>query len=451
MVAAWKPNFDAFSHTRIALYPKERDFLLSDKYVRAFVAGRGSGKSTVGALDIIARSQPGGLYLVIAPTYTILGDVTMRSFIDIAMKLGVWDPKQFWVTPRPKCRLRNGAEFLFRSAEDPESLRGGDKAGAWCDELQNSDEDALRIIEPALRQWGKRGFLTGTFTPGAPDHWTSRTFINPVNPHDVACFRASMRENIFLDPSVYQSLLESWAASPLRIRRELEGECLFIDGAEWDQSYFDNVGFDSWPMTDKGIRVVVLDPSKGRGDKESDYSAFAMLWFVDGGTIFVDADLRNDRGDPEICQTGVEIFKQFNPHYFAIENESHQNDHLIRDMHKIADEQGLLMPICECNSQIIPGAKTKVDKKSRIRGLAGYISGRWFRYRNNSPGARLLRDQLMGFPTGEHDDGPDALAHGIYLLQKVTRGFVTPPRSYGVTCMGQINAPWRDAPREIAA
>ena len=34
---------------------------------------------------------------------------------------------------------------------------------------------------------------------------------------------------------------------------------------------------------------------------------------------------------------------------------------------------------------------------------------RELRFKADSPGCRLLVDQLMDFPLAEHDDGPDAL------------------------------------------
>ena len=439
---------NAAGQMTINLSPKQTEFVTSTKPIRALRAGRGFGKSSVGAIDMMLRSKPGGLYMVVAPTYGVLQDTTMRSFKEAAELLGVWDDKGFRTQPHPSLKGKNGAEYLFRSADTPGSLRGGDKAGVWFDEMQESDEEAFRIIEPALRQWGKRGWISATFTPGSPDHWTSRIFINGQNP-DVHCIQASLKDNIFISQEIYEGLLRSWAASPMRIRRELEGECVYLEGAEWLPEYFDNVGFDQWPLvtdaSDEGIRVVSLDPSKGKGDKEGDYSAFVLSWFHKG-TIYVDADMRNDRGDIEITQTGVKIFSEFKPHYFVIENESGQNDHLIRDMHRIADSMGLIMPITPMDSRVFSPrntghGQTKMDKKSRIRQLAGYISERWFRYRNHSPGSKILVEQLMAFPLSAHDDAPDALAYAVAMLQKATTGQVRTPSGYGLTEMGKIIQP----------
>jgi hypothetical protein len=46
---------------------------------------------------------------------------------------------------------------------------------------------------------------------------------------------------------------------------------------------------------------------------------------------------------------------------------------------------------------------------SHIRRLSQYVINRELRFKADSPGCRLLVDQLMDFPLADHDDGPDAL------------------------------------------
>jgi predicted phage terminase large subunit-like protein len=295
------------------------------------------------------------------------------------------------------------------------------------DEVQDTKEEAYTILQGRLRQHGKRGWLSATFTPGSPDHWTSRELINSDNP-DVACFRASLKENTFLDPDFYEGLLRSYAASPMRIRRELEGECVFLEGAEWDPSYFENCWFDEWPDVGRGgIKVLSLDSSKGKGGKTGDYSAFVKTLWVNG-LLYMDADMRNDRDSNVISQTGVEMFLEWQPHYFVVEEEMGQ-DLLIADMHRIADERGIVMPLT-------PMGTDKINKEVRIRRLTPYISRRQLRFKSGSPGAKLLVEQLMAFPLGEHDDGPDSAEYGVRMLVKATTGMVYPPRGVFRTPLG---------------
>ena len=46
---------------------------------------------------------------------------------------------------------------------------------------------------------------------------------------------------------------------------------------------------------------------------------------------------------------------------------------------------------------------------------------RELRFRADSPGCRLLVDQLMDFPIADHDDGPDALEMCMRLPVDVKR------------------------------
>ncbi len=412
----------------VKVYPKQASFIASTKAIRGFVGGIGSGKSRAGAIDLCLKSQPHSLYMVAAPSYKMLDRATFRTFVEVATQFGIWDDNAYRVQER-RAVGRNGAEYLFCSCDDPNSLRGPNASGVWMDEVQDAKQEAFTILQGRLREHGKRGWLSATFTPGSPDHWTSNDIINTSNP-DVECFHASLKENTFLDPAFYEGLLRSYAASPLRIKRELEGQCVFLEGAEWLAEYFENCDFDEWPDPGRGgIKVLSLDSSKGKGGKTGDYSAFVKtLWVND--LLYLDADMRNDRDANVISSTGVELYCAWQPHYFVVEEEMGQ-DLLIADMHRIADERGILMPIT-------PMGTDKINKEVRIRRWTPYISRRQLRFKSNSPGAKLLKEQFRSFPLGEHDDGPDAGEYGLRMLVKATTGQVYAPRACGLTQMGSI-------------
>ena len=384
---------------RLGLYPKQRDFIIDNHRVKALTGGVGSGKSEAGARNLILRSKPKSLYMVAAPSYKMLDRATFRTFVSVATKMGVWPGEQGYYKQERRAECKNGAEYLFCSCDDPDSLRGPNASGVWMDEVQNTSEEAFAILQGRLREHGVSGWITATFTPGSPDHWTSKEFINSPNP-DVAFFRAGLGENVFLESKFYEDMLRAYAASPLRIRRELEGECVYLEGAEWDPAYFEDCWFDEWPDAGRyGIKVIALDSSKGKGGKTGDYSAFVKVLFVDG-LLYVDADMRNDRDASVIAQVGVEMYREWQPHYFVVEEEMGQ-DLLIADMHRIADEEKMVMAIT-------PMGTDKIQKEVRIRRLTPYISRRQFRFKSNSPGAKMLVEQFMAFPRGTHDDAPDA-------------------------------------------
>ena len=77
--------------------------------------------------------------------------------------------------------------------------------------------------------------------------------------------------------------------------REKQGSPLSPDACEWPADYFDeHVWFDRWP-SDLRLKVMVLDPSKGRDSRRGDYSAFVLLGVDRDGVLYVDADLAHAR------------------------------------------------------------------------------------------------------------------------------------------------------------
>lgn len=442
----------ASAQQSVLAYPKQRAFITENAYSVAFTAGIASGKTRGGAIRLLLKSEPNCNYMVASPTYKMLDRATFPMFKEVAQSFGLWksDKACYNVTKRV-AELENGASYMFCSAEDPDSLRGPNARGVWGDEMQDAKEDAYHILLGRLRQHGKRGWSQWTFTPGSPDHWTSERFIKactvdkamPIdtpfgratikykaNPEgDGVFFRASTKENTFLEPAFYASLLRDYAASPMRIRRELEGECVYMEGAEWSAEYFDGLMFNEWPaMRQGGIRVVSLDSSLGKEGKGDDYAAYVKCLWQDG-IMYLDADMRKRQDSSVICQNGVQIYKDFNPHFFVVEEELGMNL-LIAEMHKIADEQKILMAITPMNTD-------KVNKLVRIRRLTPYISRKQFRFKANSPGAKLLLDQLMAFPLGEFDDGPDSLEYNVRCLVMATTGKILSPRIASYNAMQQ--------------
>ena len=71
-------------------------------------------------------------------------------------------------------------------------------------------------------------------------------------------------------------------------------------------------------------------------------------------------------------------------------------------------------------SHTVPAAiHNSANKLLRIRRLGPYLSQRRLRFLASSPSSHLLVDQLRDFPTGAHDDGPDALEMALRLAEDV--------------------------------
>ena len=76
---------------KVELYPRQWDFMATSDRLAAFVGGIGSGKTYVGAVrSLLFAIEQGGLGMVVAPTYPMLRDATLRTLIDIAdLSLGI--------------------------------------------------------------------------------------------------------------------------------------------------------------------------------------------------------------------------------------------------------------------------------------------------------------------------------------------------------------------------
>ena len=104
---------------------------------RALVGGIGSGKTMAGAWDAILQMtgwNPGMAGMVVAPTYPMLRDSTKRTFFEVLPPELI---KSFNKT-EGHLVLTNGSEAFFRSAEDPDRLRGPNLAWVWLDEGQEA-------------------------------------------------------------------------------------------------------------------------------------------------------------------------------------------------------------------------------------------------------------------------------------------------------------------------
>jgi len=109
----------------------------------------------------------------------------------------------------------------------------------------------------------------------------------------------------------------------------------------------------------------------------------------------------------------LEINSQFRPDCLAIEVNQFQQL-LTDDINNRAQERHILLPLYTLDN--------RVNKYVRIRRLTPYLTRGMLRFKGDSPGARLLVEQLRDFPNGDHDDGPDALEMAIRMASEFLGG-----------------------------
>ena len=186
------------------------------------------------------------------------------------------------------------------------------------------------------------------------------------------------------------------------------------DTGEFPMSWVENKWFDNWPTDESTIlKILILDPSKGKADRDGDYQAYIKLAIDRHDQLFVQADMQR-RPIDQMVSDGVDIYKGFKPTAFGIEGNAWQ-DLLKPDFEGEFKRQNVLTPV-------IYTINNSVNKEVRIRRLGGYLSQDRIRFKRDCPGTALLIDQLLDFPKGKHDDGPDALEMAIRLASDITIG-----------------------------
>ena len=225
--------------------------------------------------------------------------------------------------------------------------------------------------------------------------------------------RAEMdRGAVVLWPSrepLYDLMLMRESKGRRAFDREKMAKLAGAEENEWPDEYFsENIYFDDWPGTWK-VRVMALDPSKGKDARRSDYSAYVMLQVGSDGVLYVDADLAR-RPTPTMIADGVELHRKFDPDGFGVEANAWQ-DLLCTEFERAFAAESALA--------VAPHAITNnTSKQVRIRRLGPLLSQGRIKFKSGSPGSRLLVNQLRDFPDiHSHDDGPDALEMALRLAR----------------------------------
>jgi len=398
------------------LHQAQYRFHHSPARYRGFVGGRGAGKSWIGAYDLAKRALSpegrGRLFLVAAPTYPMLADSSLRTMIEVLKLLGAYDLDSIKRQP-PAITLPNGSEILFRSADDPERLRGPNLSGVWLDEASLMHADAYGVAIATLRERGEPGWLSATFTPKGLGHWTYETFA--TGKPETELIRAKTRENPFLD-SAFVSSLESQYSDRTALQ-ELEGEFVDQEGAEWPAEHFGpHIWWEGdWPQI--ANRIIAVDPSKGRDSRQGDYSAIIRMGRAVDGTLFCDCDMVRCNTET-LVDLILERHREFNSEIVAIEANQFQELIAVQLMEK-ARGRGLPVP---CRTII-----NNVNKQVRIRRLGPYLAQKSIRFRAGNPASKIVVEQLRDFPSATHDDGPDAMEMALRVMIDLYNSRSAPP------------------------
>ena len=229
--------------------PSQSKFHASPARFKGFSGPIGSGKSQALCQEAIRLSyiNPGRQGLIGAPTYPMLRDATLTSFLEVLASNKI--RHELNKSESVLVMKDTGSRIYFRAVDDFERLRGTNLAWFGLDELTYTAEEAWLRLEGRLRDpRASRLCGFGVWTPKGFD-WVYRRFVrNRVAGYDVVLAKPFENSHVLNTvPDFYERLRGSYDA------RFFEQEAL---GAYLNvQAGVVYHGFHR----DRNIRIVAID------------------------------------------------------------------------------------------------------------------------------------------------------------------------------------------------
>ena len=251
------------------------------------------------------------------------------------------------------------------------------------------------------------------------------------------CFKALSDEGEALWPQRYD--VEALEAT--RRDYELAGEPWIWHGlyqqdpataaelCEWPAHYWKDPFFYTGPPPPKPVlRLMTLDPSKGRAARKGDFAALLYGVVDTAGVLWIDDPKLLRIPIPELEDTAVEMIKLHKPDEFGIEANGFQ-ELICQNIYAKAPAHTNIRPYVNTRAEALASLRRGKKPGDSVSGkgkeveirmtLSPLLSRHQLRIRD-TPQGRILGQQLRDFPLASHDDGPDALT----LMVRLWRGLV---------------------------
>jgi predicted phage terminase large subunit-like protein len=376
----------------IQLHPMQSAFLRSKALFRCFCGGIGSGKTWCGSYDLIRKAKAGRLYLCVAPSYQMLQDSTFRIFIQVAEQLGVLDRRDVRRGAPPSIKIKTGAEILFRSADNPDSLRGPNLSGVWLDEGSLMSMDAFTVCVGRLREAGEMGWLTVTSTPKGKSNWMYDVFNS--GRENTELIRCRTADNPFLAES-FAATVQGQYTSHLALQ-ELEGQFVDAEGSLFKRTWFAITTAPAEIIS--RTRAWDLAATKKDANKDPDWSAGVLLGKDKDGTAYI-MDVKRLRDTPQKVEQAVRQTAELDGRAVAVWMEQEGGS-----SGKIAIDHFARRVLNGFNFRAERSTGPKAVRAQPLaaaaeHGLVKLVEGHW---------NKDFLDELELFPYGSHDDQVDA-------------------------------------------
>mgnify|MGYP001546794156 CR=1 FL=1 len=388
----------------------QRAFLRDPARIRAFVGGIGSGKTWAGAVEVL-RQPAGSRGMVVAPTYRVLKDATLPAFMDAARAFVVEHKRAEMVT-----RLVNGTKILWRTAKEPDRLRGPNLGWVWIDEAAMiKSPEAFEVLIGRLRLAPGRAWIT---TTPKGFNWV----------HDLAAddktgvHRASTRDNKALPDDFFGFVRDRYTSE--LAEQELEGRFVDLAGGLFKRAWLP-IRADALPAAHSGRRYRFWDLAVSTRTS-ADFTATARVTVTSDAQVVIDGVWQGKAPWPEIKRRIIETARQEPDTDVGVET--------------IAGFEVAFAELMQTPGMVASGLrsiKPSRDKATRAAPLAAraeqgkvWVQAGGF--------AEALVGQAVTFPHGNHDDLVDAASGALGM----TIGSIGARVRIGTTRQGKKVVEW---------
>jgi len=354
-----------------------------------FIGGRGSGKTRAGAVEALRQAE-GTTGLIIAPTYPMLKLGAMETILSLVASAGI---ATAWNKSDKELRLLGNRTIIFRSADNPDALRGANVSWLWLDEAAMMPDDVWPTAIATLRRAPGRAWVT---TTPRGKNWLYDVWHR--GDADYTVTQGKTTDNPYLPSHFVTTLKESMTSE--MYRQEVEGSFIDPVGAMFRRQWFSVV--DRAPLGLKWSRYWDLAAST---KTSADYTASVRVALHDGVIYIADGiHLRAEWPDVRKVITTT------------MRSEADTTHGIEEALHGLAAVQELRRDPALANVSF-RGIRVDKDKQSRAMpwaaraegGAVKIVQGQW---------VKTFLDEVVAFPSGSHDDYVDAVSGAVMMVSK---------------------------------
>jgi len=373
-------------------------FWSSDSKYRAFIGGIGSGKTFAGAIEVL-RQPAKSVGAILAPTYSMLKDATYKTVVDICEDANIIKSLN---RSDMTLELINGSLILFRTADNPDRLRGPNLGWFWLDEAGMMKPDVWLIMLGRIRLTPSRAWVTTT-PKGL--NWLYDSFVkNKTNNHQLIQSRTS--DNTYLPADFIESVAGQYTTQ--FAKQELEGEFIEDDSnlikREWWRYYKELPKVKRW---------VWSWDTAFEANTSADYSV-GTLWAECDNGYYLTYLYRNKLEFPDLKKTVINLYRKHPSSIILIEQK--------------ASGHSLLQELRRGSALPLKPIKVDRDKITRVNACLPSIESGNVYLPSDADWLVDFIDECSMFPSGRmHDDQVDSMTQALNYMREATSysiGFV---------------------------